>query len=99
MRAVKEVQQKLGAPSAAAQPAAGAVGKARSYPGRARQFLRDVRQELNNVTWPSWKDTQATTVVVLVATFFFGFYLGMALDVPFGRLMGWLLRVGRELLG
>ena len=98
MRAVKEVQEKLGTSRKGIQPVGGPKGP-RGYPARTRQFLHDVRQELNNVTWPSWKDAQATTMVVLVTTFFFGFYLGVALDVPFGRLMGWLLRVGRGLLG
>ena len=74
------------------------VGKVRSYPGRMRQFLHDVRLEMRNVTWPSWPDVQATTIVVLVATFFFGFYLGLALDVPLGRLMDWGLQVGKELV-
>jgi preprotein translocase SecE subunit len=49
---------------------------------------------MRNVTWPTTKDVQATTVVVLVATFFFGFYLGLALDWPLARLMTWLLRAG-----
>ncbi|OFV81091.1 MAG: preprotein translocase subunit SecE [Acidobacteria bacterium RIFCSPHIGHO2_02_FULL_67_57] len=53
---------------------------------------------MRNVTWPSWPDVQATTIVVLVATFFFGFYLGLALDVPLGRLMDWFLRIGKELV-
>jgi preprotein translocase subunit SecE len=61
------------------------------YPARVRQFLHDVRMELRNVTWPSKADVRATTVVVLIATFFFGFYLGTVLDIPLSRLMTWLL--------
>jgi preprotein translocase subunit SecE len=38
-------------------------------------FLRDVRKELNNVSWPSRRELTGTTVVVIVAVFFFGFYL------------------------
>lgn len=74
------------------------VDRLRSYPMRSRQFLHDVRLEMRNVTWPAWTDVRATTIVVLVATFFFGFYLGIALDWPFTRVMEWLLRVGKELL-
>lgn len=87
-------------PVAGAGPASmGTMDKLRSYPGRSRQFLHDVRLEMRNVTWPSWKDVQTTTVVVLVATFFFGFYLGAALDIPLARLITWLLRAGRQLVG
>jgi len=35
-------------------------------------------------------------VVVLIATFFFGFYLGTALDVPLAHVMNWLMETGRE---
>ncbi len=90
MRAVKEVQDKMGASGGgpADQPTTQMV---LSYPQRVRQFLHDVRMELRNVTWPSWKDVRATTMVVLVATMFFGFYLGFGLDVTLGHLMTWLL--------
>lgn len=95
MRAVKE---KLEASYAATAPDAGPVDKLRSYPARTRRFLHDVRLELRNVTWPSWKDVKATTVVVLVTTFFFGFYLGVVLDYPLARLMQQLLLWGRSLV-
>ena len=39
------------------------------------EFLRDVRKELNNVSWPSRRELTGTTMVVIVAVFFFGFYL------------------------
>ncbi|MGH8459343.1 MAG: preprotein translocase subunit SecE [Nevskiales bacterium] len=97
MRAVKEVQQQMAAGGAGAPEPEGPVNKLKSYPGRAAQFLHDVRMEMRNVTWPTTKDVQATTIVVVVATFFFGFYLGAALDVPIAKLMTWLLKVGRTL--
>lgn len=77
----------------------GPVGRVAGYPARAKQFLREVRLELRHVTWPSWVDVRATTVVVIVAVFFFGFYLGFALDVPLARFMDWLLRLGKGLIG
>lgn len=77
----------------------GPVSRVASYPARIRQFLHQVRVELSHVTWPTWLDVRATTVVVLVAVFFFGFYLGMALDIPFAKLMNWLLKLGKGLLG
>lgn len=45
-------------------------------------FLREVRAELRKVTWPSRNEVYNTTIVVIVATFFFGFYL-FFMDVIF----------------
>ena len=39
------------------------------------EFIRDVRKELRNVSWPSRSELTGTTLVVLVAIFFFAFYL------------------------
>jgi preprotein translocase subunit SecE len=49
--------------------------------GQAVQFLRDVRSELRKVTFPSRKETLASTVVVLVVVFIIAVYLGI---VDFG---------------
>jgi preprotein translocase subunit SecE len=38
-------------------------------------FLREVRSELKKVTWPSRNEIYSTTLIVIIATFFFGFYL------------------------
>ena len=38
-------------------------------------FLKEVRAEVRKVTWPSRKEVYSTTIVVIIATFFFGFYL------------------------
>jgi len=40
----------------------------------ARTFLLDVRAEMRKVVTPSRKEVQATTTVVLVTVFLFGFY-------------------------
>ncbi len=42
------------------------------------EFLKDTRKELRNVSWPSRKETTGTTIVVIVAVFFFGFFLWLA---------------------
>ncbi len=39
------------------------------------EFLKETRKELNNVSWPSRKETTGTTLVVIAAVFFFGFFL------------------------
>ncbi|MCD6192454.1 MAG: preprotein translocase subunit SecE [Candidatus Aminicenantes bacterium] len=38
-------------------------------------FLKEVRAEIRKVTWPSRQEVYNTTIVVIIATFFFGFYL------------------------
>ncbi|MFQ6084541.1 MAG: preprotein translocase subunit SecE [Candidatus Aminicenantia bacterium] len=49
---------------------------------RTGQFLKDVRAELRKVTWPSKREVYSTTIVVIIATFFFGFFL-YAVDILF----------------
>jgi preprotein translocase subunit SecE len=49
-------------------------GKERWY-RRFVHFLKDVRAELKKVTWPSRGEVYTTTIVVILATLFFGFYL------------------------
>jgi len=39
------------------------------------EFLKDTRKELNNVSWPGRREVTGTTLVVIAAVFFFGFYL------------------------
>jgi preprotein translocase subunit SecE len=39
------------------------------------EFLSETRKELKNVSWPSRRELTGTTVVVIVAVFFFGFFL------------------------
>lgn len=38
-------------------------------------FMREVRAEVKKVTWPSRNEVYSTTIVVIIATIFFGFYL------------------------
>ena len=38
-------------------------------------FLGEVKAEAKKVTWPSRSEVYSTTIVVIIATFFFGFYL------------------------
>lgn len=48
--------------------------KARWYK-RIVPFLREVRAEMKKVTWPSRNEVYSTTIVVIISTLFFGFYL------------------------
>jgi preprotein translocase subunit SecE len=38
-------------------------------------FVKDTRKELFNVSWPGRREVISTTGVVIVAVFFFGFFL------------------------
>ena len=51
------------------------MNKIAAYFQRARIFVSEVRNEFKKVTWPARKETQGTTVVVVLTVFFFGFYL------------------------
>ena len=53
-------------------------------------FLSDVRAETRKVVTPSRKEVQATTSVVLVAVFAFGFFF-MVTDFVFNRVISQLL--------
>ena len=49
-------------------------------------FLESVKIELGKVTWPTRKETVATTGVVVMITFLISLYLG-ACDIILSKLM------------
>lgn len=57
-------------------------------------FLKDVKAELKKVTWPSKTEVTSTTIVVIAATVFFGFYL-FFMDVIFS----WVISQIKNLFG
>jgi preprotein translocase subunit SecE len=62
---------------------------------RMRQFIRDVRVEARQVTWPTRSDVQSTTVVVLATVAFFAIYFFMV-DFGVGSLVQWILHQFRK---
>ena len=50
-----------------------------------------MRSEIKSVTWPNRKEVSATTVVVIIASIFFGFYL-FAVDFGVKGMSQWLFR-------
>jgi preprotein translocase subunit SecE len=58
----------------------------REFLRTAQQFFREVRVEMKKVTWPSRKETIASTSVVLITVFLVGFYLGIV-DLGLSRLI------------
>jgi len=59
--------------------------------GRLRRFLTEVSNETKRVTWPSWKEVQATTVVVILTSVFFGVYL-WGVDLLLTQVVNWIYR-------
>ena len=53
----------------------GILQKIRDFFKGIGEFIRDTRKELHNVSWPGRRELVSTTVVVIVAVFFFGFFL------------------------
>ncbi len=39
------------------------------------EFIKETRKELHNVSWPGRREVTGTTLVVIAAVFFFGFFL------------------------
>ena len=58
----------------------------KSFWEKTKQFFREVRVELKKVTWPSRKETIASTSVVLITVFLMAFYLGIV-DLGLSRLI------------
>jgi preprotein translocase subunit SecE len=56
-----------------------------------RTFFVEVRSELKKVTWPSRREVEATTVVVILTTILFGFYL-YGTDLVFTWLLSHILK-------
>ncbi len=63
--------------------------KKQSLPSRILTFLRQVKNEMKKVTWPSRDELMSYTVVVVVAVVALGIFIG-AVDLIF-RIIGPIL--------
>ncbi len=57
-------------------------------------FIKEARAELRKVTWPSQSEVLNTTLVVIIAIVFFGFFL-FFMDILFS----WVITQVKSLLG
>jgi preprotein translocase subunit SecE len=57
------------------------------------QFIRQVRQEVSKVSWPSRKETGITTAMVFVMVALASVFL-MTVDIIFAELVQLVLQVG-----
>jgi len=67
--------------------------KVKAFVMDAIQFFREVKVELQKVTFPTRQETVGSTVVVLVLTIIMGMYLGFS-DWALARVVKMLLQVG-----
>ena len=61
-----------------------------NFIARAKQFLYEVKVEFKKITWPSRKETVATTTAVISFTLFIAFYLGLV-DAVLSKIVQWLV--------
>ena len=60
--------------AAAATPDENFGSRMKAWPDRTREFLDDVRAEMKKVNYPSRKEVQGTTTVVIICVFIFAFF-------------------------
>ena len=60
---------------------------AKDWAERSKRFYLDVISEMKKVSWPGRQEVMSTTIVVVVAVFFFGLYLGLV-DYVLGAGLG-----------
>ena len=58
------------------------------------RFLQEVRQETAKVTWPTWKETWITTVMVLIMVAIASLFFTSA-DLIISQAVNFVLRLGR----
>ncbi len=66
-----------GSKKAAQGGVGGALRAIPTWPARFRTYVDGLKREMRLVTWPSRKQVQATTVVVLVTVFAFALFFGV----------------------
>ena len=59
---------------------------------RIRQFLREVRAELEKVSWPGRQEVQAATMVIIALVVLLAVFIG-AVDYVVSRVLGLFFRL------
>jgi len=72
----------------------GLGNRLKQFPARTKDFLADVRNEMRKVTFPSRKEVQATTLVVIITVVLFGVYF-FIIDQGIASGVNWVLHRGR----
>jgi preprotein translocase subunit SecE len=58
--------------------------------GRGMEFLSETKTEMKKVSFPSRDEVSATTIIVIVVSFIFAFYLWFA-DILIARGYAWII--------
>jgi preprotein translocase subunit SecE len=53
------------------------IQRAAGWPLQVKNYFEELQLEMRRVTWPSWKQVRATTMVVIVAVFAFAAYFAL----------------------
>ncbi len=57
------------------------------WPARLKAYIEELRTEMRRVTWPTWPQVRATTMVVIATVFAFAAYFALV-DFVLGRAIG-----------
>jgi preprotein translocase subunit SecE len=57
------------------------IQRASGWPVRMKNYFEELQMEMRRVTWPSWKQVRATTLVVIAAVFAFAAYFFVVDDI------------------
>jgi preprotein translocase subunit SecE len=75
-----------------------AVSKSPNWLTGIRQFWHEVVLEMKKVSWPARNEVVNTTLIVVIAIFFFAFYLFL-IDIVFTYLIAGIEWVASKVLG
>ncbi len=53
------------------------IQRASGWPLEVKSYFEELQSEMRRVTWPSWKQVRATTLVVIIAVFAFAAYFAV----------------------
>ena len=68
------------------------AGPARGRLGRFADFLREVRNEIRKVTWPTWDELKGSTVVVMISILILGVFT-FGVDVVLALFVRWMTQI------
>jgi preprotein translocase subunit SecE len=53
------------------------IQRVSGWPAGLKSYYGELQTEMKRVTWPTWKQVRATTIVVLIAVFAFAAYFAV----------------------
>jgi len=53
------------------------IQRASAWPVQLKNYVEELQTEMRRVTWPTWKQVRATTIVVIIAVFAFAAYFAV----------------------